>query len=105
MATSAYSPPTDHTMPPLTGTSDFRTVLPAASQPFSSMPVPFSYPASVCQQQNQYALPAPVNKASSPWELNTLINNPPAVSAAPSNPCYNYMAPMSYPLTDASNGA
>lgn len=54
------------------------------------MPVPFSYPATVCQQQNQYALPAPVSEAS-PWELNTLINNPPSVCAAPSNPCYNYL--------------
>jgi len=104
MVTSAYSSPANIPMTPMTGNSDYRTVLPAVSQPFNSMPAPFSYPPAVCQQQNQYALPTPINRTSS-WDYNGYVNNPAPVSAAPSNTCYNYMAPMSYPLTDAPNGA
>ena len=104
MVTSAYSSPANIPMTPMTGNSDYRTVLPAVSQPFNSMPAPYSYPPAICQQQTQYALPAPVNRNSS-WDYNGFVNNPAPVSAASSNTCYNYMAPMSYPLTDASNGA
>ena len=101
MATSSYSPPTESCIPPLTGGSEFRAVLPAASQSFSSLPAQFSYSPAA----GQYGLSAgPVNKSS--WDsFNGLINTPSAVGSTPSNGCYNYVPPMSYSLTDASNGA
>ncbi|PWY74442.1 hypothetical protein BO70DRAFT_296614 [Aspergillus heteromorphus CBS 117.55] len=82
---SAY-PPT-----PMTGASEMRGGLPSVTQPYHSMPTPYSYPA-VCQQQSQLGLPAAsVNNRA--WELNSLVT--PAVSAASSsNPCYNYLTTM-----------
>ncbi|OJJ32445.1 hypothetical protein ASPWEDRAFT_31346 [Aspergillus wentii DTO 134E9] len=97
MATPAYSPHTDHSVPPMNGAPELRTVLPAVSQPYHSVPAPYAYP-TVCQQQSLPALTASVNRAS--WDLNSLVNHP---ASAPQS-TYNYMGQVPYPLHDQPHG-
>ncbi|KAL3449750.1 hypothetical protein BJX65DRAFT_29733 [Aspergillus insuetus] len=88
MIPPAYSPPTEADGP-------VRTILPAVSQPYSTMPAPYSYPA-VCHQ-GQLAQTAPVTRA---WEVNSLA--PP--STASGNHSSYYMAPMNYTLPGPPHG-
>ncbi|KAI9044092.1 transcriptional regulator medA [Aspergillus affinis] len=92
----AYSPPTGHSGAPMTNPAEMRAVLPAISQSYHSMAAPYQC-APVCQQPSQIGLTAPVSRA---WELNHLVNAPPASGPPSSTSCYTYMAPMSYSLPD-----
>lgn len=98
MATPAYSAQTDPPGTSIAGASDYRVILPAASQPYGTVAPSFSYPA-MCQQQSQSGFPAPVSSAS--WEMNSLVT-PPVSGASSNGSCYSYLAP--FPLPDASHG-
>ncbi|KAL3474940.1 hypothetical protein BJX99DRAFT_168812 [Aspergillus californicus] len=89
MAAPVYSPPTETDGP-------VRTVLPAVSQPYSTMAAPYSYP-TVCHQ-GQLSLAAPVPRA---WAVNPMTP-PSTVSGNPNS--YHYMAPMNYSLPGPSQG-
>ncbi|KAL2825177.1 hypothetical protein BDW59DRAFT_172472 [Aspergillus cavernicola] len=84
IAAPVYSPPTETDGP-------VRTILPAVSQPYSTVASPYPYPA-VCHQ-SQLSLAAPATRA---WEFNS-INAPPSTVGGPPN-SYHYMAPTNYAL-------
>ncbi|KAL5338765.1 hypothetical protein BJX70DRAFT_186010 [Aspergillus crustosus] len=80
IAAPVYSPPTEADGP-------VRTVLPAVSQPYAAMTVPYSYTTVSHHGQLAYSAPA------RPWEANPLVP-PSTVGGTPSS--YHYMPPMNY---------
>ncbi|CAI7671871.1 unnamed protein product [Penicillium pancosmium] len=85
--------------PSLTAAPDLRSVMPAHSQPYSSVGG-YSYPA-ICQPQHTHSLVAPTPRST--WDIHGLGSAAPASTAAPANVCYSYMDPV-YPLHDSAHG-
>ncbi|CAI7677967.1 unnamed protein product [Penicillium manginii] len=84
--------------PSMTAVPDLRSVIPAHSQPYTSVGG-YSYPA-ICQPQHAHSLVAPTPRSA--WDIHGLGSAPPASTAAPSTACYSYMDPV-YPLHDSAH--
>ncbi|KAJ5584423.1 uncharacterized protein N7459_004223 [Penicillium hispanicum] len=94
-----YSTQADPTGASLTAAPDLRSVMPAATQPYTSVGAYSSYPA-ICQPQSGHGLVAPTPRAL--WDLQGLGAMTPSSGAASSG-CYSYVDPA-YPLHDATHG-
>ncbi|KAL4992219.1 hypothetical protein BDW68DRAFT_184288 [Aspergillus falconensis] len=82
-AAPVYSPPTETDGP-------VRTILPAVSQPYSTITAPYSYTA-VCHSGQL----APTGTVTRSWELNQ-PTTPSAMNGHTNPGNYNYMPPMTY---------
>lgn len=82
----------------LTAAPDLRAVIPAHSQPYTSVGA-YSYPA-ICQPHHPHALVAPTPRSA--WDIHGLGAAGPPSTAASANACYNFMEPV-YPLHDSAH--
>ncbi|KAJ6010809.1 hypothetical protein N7451_002221 [Penicillium sp. IBT 35674x] len=80
----------------LTAAPDLRSVIPSATQPYTTMGISgYSYPA-ICQPHNTHSMVAPTPRSA--WEMHGLGASAPA-PAPSASACYTYMDPV-YPLHD-----
>ncbi|KAJ5290805.1 hypothetical protein N7478_000056 [Penicillium angulare] len=94
-----YSTRSDHCAS-LTAAPDLRSVMPAVSQPYTTMGMgTYPYPA-ICQPHGTHGLVAPAPRSA--WDMQSL-GHPAPSTAAPHGACYSYMEPV-YPLPDSETG-
>lgn len=84
--------------PSLTAAPELRSIIPAHTQPYTSVGA-YSYPA-VCQPQHAHSLVAPTPRSA--WDIHGLPAAGPPSTAAPANACYNFMDPV-YPMHDSAH--
>ncbi|KAJ5089792.1 hypothetical protein N7532_008476 [Penicillium argentinense] len=83
----------------LTAAPDLRSVIPAHSQPYSSVGA-YPYPAP-CQPQHANGMVTPSPRSA--WDIHGLGAAGAPTTAASANACYAYMDPV-YPLHDSAHG-
>ncbi|KAJ5084048.1 hypothetical protein NUU61_008627, partial [Penicillium alfredii] len=99
MATSAYHSQPDQSCAQLSAASDLRSVIPAVSQPYTSVGA-YSYPA-ICQPQNAHGLAAPAPRTD--WDMHALSAGTSTTGTSATNACYAYLDPV-YSLHDTASG-
>lgn len=98
MGATIYSSYSDHSCAPFSAAPDLRSVMPAVSQPYTSVGT-YSYPA-MSQPHNMHGLLTPAPRAA--WDMHGLGATTTSTGAS-SHACYTYMDPV-YPLHDSASG-